>query len=63
VSSHREFFGCRRLSEVPGLEHGIRRFWSLIDVRNENMRRMLAELGYEVRHSLRDGLFHTGIPV
>jgi len=63
VSSHREFFGCRRLSEVLGLKHGIRRFWSLIDVRNENMRRMLMELGYDVRYSLRDGLFHTEILV
>ncbi|ABK17127.1 GNAT family N-acetyltransferase [Syntrophobacter fumaroxidans] len=52
----------RRVLEI-GSEHGIRRFWSLIDVRNENMRRMLAELGYEVRYSLRDGLFHTEILV
>jgi len=63
VSSRRGFLGCRRLSEAPGSEHDIRRFWSLIDVRNENMRRMLAELGYEVRYSLRDGLFHTEILV
>ncbi|MFZ2444962.1 MAG: GNAT family N-acetyltransferase [Syntrophobacteraceae bacterium] len=46
-----------------GKEHGILRFGSMMDPRNNVLRRILFELGYEMKYSLRSGFFQVEILV
>jgi acetyltransferase len=46
-----------------GKEHGISRFRSMMHIENKIIKRILLELGYEVKYSLRSGLFEVDILV
>lgn len=41
--------------------HGITRFTSMMDTRNTRMEKVLRDLGYEVRYSLKSGYYHVEI--
>lgn len=44
-----------------GKEHGIARFGGMMDPRNSIIRQTLADLGYDVKYSLRSGFFQVEI--
>jgi GNAT superfamily N-acetyltransferase len=44
-------------------EHGVTRFESMMDPRNKFMEKILEDLGYEVKYSLRSGFFLVEITV
>ncbi len=46
-----------------GKEHGFSHFKSMMDIQNKTMRRLLLELGYEVKYSLRSGFYEVDIRV
>jgi acetyltransferase len=46
-----------------GKEHGICRFKSMMDPRNQIMRGILLELGYDVKYCMRNGLYELEILV
>lgn len=44
-------------------EHGISRFVTMMDAQNNIMRKILSDLGYDVKYSLRSGFFQVEIVV
>lgn len=46
-----------------GKEHGIYRFWGMIDPQNNIIMRILPELGYKVNYHLKSGLYQVEILV